>query len=76
MSPLSIDKDLGRSLGRLPEQLALQCPWADPEHIKVSVDRAAAEVVELAHFPDFVPLLIQRKARERLWAERELEPDL
>ena len=64
MAPMT--DDLRKHLARVPTDLEVEFPCVPPEAIALEVDLEARELVAMARFNDFVPLLVHRAVRERL----------
>ena len=57
---------------RIQRELCREFPHIPQEHIAYLMRTVTSDLVELARFDDFVPLLIHRRMRERLVAQAGL----
>ncbi len=66
MSVLEADENLRRGLEHVAERLEDQFGGVDGRLVQAHVHVVAKRLLDRARFPDFVPLLTERYARERL----------
>ena len=65
---VALTDDLMRRLEQLPADLKAEFPHVPLDTIERDVKAGVRELVELARFHDFVPVLVHRTVRERLRA--------
>ena len=66
---LTVSPDTLRKLAHVRTDLRGEFPQVPEEQVDGHVQAVAAELLVLARFDDYVPLLVRRHVRERLSAE-------
>ena len=61
-----------RKLENLQLELKRTFPHLPPEHVETHLRTVAADLLDRAHFDDFVPLLAHRQAHELLAMEQQV----
>jgi hypothetical protein len=63
-----------RKLESLQVELKRTFPQLPPEHVEIHLRSVTANLLERAHFDDFVPLLAHRQVHELLEMEQQVAP--
>jgi hypothetical protein len=63
---LSVVGETKQKLEHVPERLTEEFPEIDPEQVTREVTEVAGALLQVARFPDYVPLFAYRFTRERL----------
>ena len=64
-------EETSQHLRRVVARFDRDYPMVSHAHVAEVVDHLAAELLQEAHFVQFVPLLVERAARDRLAAETD-----
>jgi len=62
----TLTPDLTRRIERLPADLQTEFPCVSLEAIKRDVEEGVDELITVARFDEFVPVLVHKAVRERL----------